>query len=191
MEEITSLNYKTLYTATVPFGVKIHISTNAYTHLCLDKNPDRISLKFHQVFFFSQWQIKCDMQILFQFCLSMFSIFLRKGVLLWLGRLRIQHCHCSSPGCCCGAVRSLDQQLPHVQGMAKTNKRTTITKAEHITFCNKTKSKKERGHTTFSKMVSRLHFCLSPDTQHTLSFDSSHCAAVGFSGEQSDPSFLI
>ena len=74
--------------------------------------------------------------------------------------------------------------------MAKTNKQTTITKAEHITFCNKTKSKKERGHTTFSKMVSRLHFCLSPDTQHTLSFDLPIVQLWAFLENRVTPAFL-
>ena len=45
------------------------------------------------------------------------------GVLLWLNRLRIQHCHCSSFVTAAAQVGSLAQELPHATGVAKKKKR--------------------------------------------------------------------
>ena len=52
--------------------------------------------------------------------------FLQKAtpvVLLLLGRLRIQHCHCSDSGAAVVWVHSLARELPHVMGMDKKEKK--------------------------------------------------------------------
>ena len=48
------------------------------------------------------------------------------GVLLWLNRLRIWRCHCSSSSHCCGAGQIPGPGFPHATGMAEKKKRTSM-----------------------------------------------------------------
>ena len=47
------------------------------------------------------------------------------GVLLWHSRLRIQHCHCSSLGCCCvtGSIPGLGTSICHGHDRKKGRKK--------------------------------------------------------------------
>jgi len=49
----------------------------------------------------------------------LFFFFLKGEFLQGTAALRIQHCHCSSSGCCCGAAFIPAWELPHAMGMAK------------------------------------------------------------------------
>ena len=43
------------------------------------------------------------------------------GGVLWLSRLRIQHCHYGSLGRCCAVGSTPGQEFPHAVGVAKKN----------------------------------------------------------------------